>query len=89
MEIKITKDCYGHMAAVEDADILFEFEFRHDADSWYFWLPGRLFDPCVIKGKKFPLEYFSNACRACHFLRKDGGIDVSLDIVGYKNVIVK
>lgn len=89
MEINIKKDCYGHMMATEGAVLLFEFEFRNDSGAWFFWMPGRQFDPCVIPGKKFPKDYFFNACRAVHFIRKDTGIDESVTVTGMKHTIIK
>lgn len=89
MEIKITKDTYGHMKAVEDGLNLFEFEFRHDDDAWYFWMPGREYAPCVIPGKKFPMNYFLDACRARHFLIHDDGIDEKVHVDGIMHTVVK
>lgn len=75
MDIKIRKDGYGHMTANEGAVSLFDFEYRAGADAWYFWMPGRAFEPQVFQGKRFPMPYFIDACRACHFIRTGEGLD--------------
>ena len=89
MRILITKDRYGHMRALEGVSVLFEFDFRTDANAWLFWTPGREFNPCVIPGKKFPMKYFADACRAVHFLRNDSGLNESVIVEGIKYTIVK
>lgn len=89
MEIKITKDSYGHMMATEGVISLFEFEYRAKTDAWYFWLPGRAHDPHIVVGKKFPMDYFIDACRAVHFLRNNAGLDESVIMVGIMHTIVK
>ena len=87
MDIKITKDNYGRLFAVEGVVAMFQFGYQADRDEWLFWMPGRgAYDPTIIKGKDFPLEYFTNACRAVHFLREDGGLDEVVNIFNYKLV---
>ena len=86
MEIKITKDNYGHLYAVEGVVAMFQFGYQADRNEWLFWMPGRVYDPTIIKGKEFPLGYFTDACRAIHFLREDDGLDDVVNITNYKLV---
>ena len=51
MEIKITKDNYGHLYAVEGVVAMFQFGYQADRNEWLFWMPGRAYDPTIIKGK--------------------------------------
>lgn len=89
MEIKILKDCYGHMFALDGTVALFEFEFREDPGSWFFWMPGRSFYPRIIPGKVFPMGYFLDACRAVNFIRKDIRLDEVVTVKGIEHTIVK
>lgn len=87
MDIKITKDNYGHLYAVDGIVAMFQFVYKADRDEWFFWLPGRnAYDPTIIKGKEFPLDYFTNACRCIHFLREDDGLDDVVNIINYRLV---
>jgi len=73
MNIKIYKNKNGNLLATTGCVYLFQFAHRvvdgvtNEDGAWYFWLNGD-FDPTIIKGKEFPMEYFENSCRAKGFI---------------------
>ncbi len=88
MKITITKDRYGLMTVTDEGfRCLFNMEHRGCGD-WYFWMPGRAFDPIIKHGDEFPLDYFKDACRACYFVWNDKGLRDEVDIKGLHHTIV-
>lgn len=86
--VTIQKNKYGSLFA--DAPMrLFQFEYRKDDRSWFFWLRG-VYDPDIIPGRRFPMEFFRNACLAKFFILNGGPMykDIAIDD-GIKNLKIK
>lgn len=88
MHIKIEKDRYGSCFAIQEFTTLFQFEWRKDDKSWYFWLRGQ-FDPEIIPGREFPMSFFLDACRAKSFIKCSTELDEDVVIVSGFNFIKK
>lgn len=65
INIKITGN--GTLEAMCGCLYLFTFEYRDWYDKkWYFW-PNSDFNPTILDGPEFPVEYFNNLCKAKYF----------------------
>ena len=84
MDINIKKDNAGCLVAFGNHIALFK--FTYDKNSWYFWIRGA-FDPEVIKGRQFPMDFFVDACKAKHFLRVGGKLAEEINIISGQSYI--
>lgn len=76
--VTIQKNKYGSLFA--DAPMrLFQFEYRKDDRNWFFWLRG-VYDPDIIPGRRFPMEFFQNACLAKFFILNGGPMYKKIEI---------
>ena len=74
MKIKIIRDKWGSLFAMDGIYPLFQFEYRKSENRWLFWLRGD-YDPAIFIGRDFPVKFFVNACRAKHFIMFADGCD--------------
>ena len=87
LKIRIEKDRFGSLFAYNKARRLFQFEYRKKEKRWLFWIRGEK-DPEAIAQKKFPLDFFKDACRAVDFIQTGGPltddteISEGMDLVG-------
>ena len=86
MDIKIFKDDWGMLYAMDGYKSSFKFSHRKDENLWYFWMPGHDYDPMIFKGR-FPLSYFQDACRAIHFIDHGEGLGDIVIVVKGRNYI--
>lgn len=69
IDITITKDEYGQLRANKNGLCLLKFEWREEEGDWYFWLANN-YCPTVFEGREFPMEFFTDACRAMAFVTR-------------------
>lgn len=79
INIKIERNQYGSQFAIAGYMTLFQFEARNTiGPQWYFWPAGN-YSPVIFDGEEFPMDYFTNLCRAKYFV--EFGIDKFPDTV--------